>query len=89
MATDIRQVLGDRIRRRRMALGMNQTAFAATTRIPVQVLSRLEHGHQSIGVERLVDLAEALQVSTDYLVGRSDDPTPPKRQRPRKTAPVG
>jgi transcriptional regulator with XRE-family HTH domain len=65
-----------------MALGMNQATFAATTRIPVQVLSRLEHGRQSIWIERLVDLAEALQVSTDYLVGRSDDPTPP-RKRPR------
>ena len=88
MATDIRQVLGDRIRRQRMALGMNQTVFAATTRIPVQVLSRLEHGRQSIWVERLVELADALQVSMDYLVGRSDDPTPPKRPRSRKTAPV-
>ena len=90
MPTDLRQVLGERIRRQRMTLGVSQTDFATQTGIPVQVLSRLEHGRQSIWVERLADLAGALQVSTDYLLGRTDDPTPPiKRPRPRKAAPVG
>jgi len=90
MPTDLRQVLGDRIRRQRIALGVSQADFAIQTGIPVQVLSRLEHGRQSIWVERLADLAGALNVSTDYLLGRTDDPTPPtKRPRSRKTASVG
>jgi|RhiMetdeSRZDD1v2_1073273.scaffolds.fasta_scaffold443456_4 transcriptional regulator with XRE-family HTH domain len=90
MPTDLRQILGERIKRRRLTLGVSQTDFATQTGIPVQVLSRLEHGRQSIWVERLAELAGALQVSTDYLLGRTDDPTPPRKHlRPRKAAPVG
>jgi transcriptional regulator with XRE-family HTH domain len=100
---DLRQILGERVRRRRMALGLNQTAFADLVGIPVPTLSSIEHGHQSIYVERAVQLAQALGVSTDYLLGLSDDPEntnvrpsktttvpqpPAKRQRPRKAASV-
>ena len=86
----LREELGTRIRRRRMELGLNQTEFAKQVRIPVPRLSSIEHGHQSIYIERLVELADALQVTTDYLLGRTEDPTPPtKRPRPRKAAPVG
>ena len=73
---DVRQILGERVRRRRMALGLNQTAFADTVGIPVPTLSSIEHGHQSIYVERAVHLAQALGVSTDYLLGLTDDPQP-------------
>jgi transcriptional regulator with XRE-family HTH domain len=59
-----------------MALGLNQTAFADTVGIPVPTLSSIEHGHQSIYVERAVHLAQALGVSTDYLLGLTDDPQP-------------
>jgi transcriptional regulator with XRE-family HTH domain len=72
-----------------MSLGLNQTELAERTGIPYQVISRIEHGHQSIYVERIVELAKTLNVSIDYLVGLTDDPTPPKkRPRPRKVAPV-
>jgi transcriptional regulator with XRE-family HTH domain len=87
---EVRRVLAARLKRHRMSLGLNQTELAERTGIPYQVISRLEHGHQSIYVERLVELAKTLKVSIDYLVGRTDDPTPPtKRPRPRKTARVG
>ena len=83
-------ILGERVRRQRMALGLTQTALAVQTGVPIPNLSRIEHGRQSIYIERLVDLAGALHVSTDYLLGRTDDPAPPrKRPRSRKTAPVG
>ena len=99
---DVRQILGERVRRRRMALGLNQTAFADTVGIPVPTLSSIEHGHQSMYVERAVQLAQALGVSTDYLLGLSDDPgttserpaqaspasQPTRRQRPHKAMPV-
>lgn len=100
---DVRQILGERVRRRRMALGLNQTAFANTVGIPVPTLSSIEHGHQSIYVERAVQLAEALGVSTDYLLGLSDAPgkastrpaqteaapQPTKRPRRRTATTVG
>src|SRR5712691_10573287 len=74
---EVRQVLGERVRRQRMALGLNQTELAEQTVIPIQVLSRLEHGRQSIYVERLVELAQALHVSADYLLGLTVDSSPP------------
>jgi len=84
------QQLGVRVRRRRMELGFNQTEFAKQVGIPVPRLSSIENGHQSIYIERLLELANALKVSTDYLLGRTDDPVPPqKRPRSRKTVPVG
>ena len=83
----LRQLLGQRVRERRMALGeMSLTKLAEATQIPIQVLSRLENGHQTIYVERLAELAQALGVSADYLLGLTDDPTPPKRARRGKPA---
>lgn len=85
---DLLQQLGERVRRRRMQLGLSQTDFAKQAGIPVPRLSSIEHGHQSIYIERLVELAKALNVSADYLLGLSEDPNP-RRQRHRKAAPVG
>jgi transcriptional regulator with XRE-family HTH domain len=86
---ELPQILGERVRRQRMALGLSQTELSGQVGIPIPNLSRIEHGRQSIYIERLVDLAEALQVSTDYLLGRTDDPTPPKRARRPRTAKDG
>jgi transcriptional regulator with XRE-family HTH domain len=100
---NIRQILGRRVRLQRMALGLNQMTFADKVGIPVPTLSSIEHGHQSIYIERAVQLATALGVSTDYLLGLSDTPgkasarrsrqAPPpqptaQRQRPRKATAV-
>jgi len=71
---DVRHILGERVRRCRMALGLNQTTFANKVGIPVPTLSSIEHGRQSIYAERVVQLATALAVSTDYLLGLVDDP---------------
>ena len=81
-------ILAERVRRQRMALGLTQTEFAAQTGIPIPNLSRIERGRQSLYVERLVVLATALNVTTDYLLGLSNDPAP-KRPRSRKSAAVG
>jgi len=83
----LRQICGERIRRQRMALGWTQQALAKATGIPYPTLSRLEHGEQSTHYERVVALADALQVSTDYLLNRTDDPRPPKRPQARAALP--
>lgn len=85
---EAKEILGERVRRQRMALGLSQTELSALVDIPIPNLSRIEHGRQSIYIERLVELAQALRVSTDYLVGLTDDPTPPKRPRRRRTHPA-
>lgn len=83
---DVRSVLAERVKHSRMRLNLNQTELAERSGIPYQVISRIEHGHQSIYVERLVELATILNVSLDYLVGRSDDPQPHARRPRRRTA---
>jgi len=77
---EVQAILGERVRLQRMARGLTQTELAALTGIPIPNLSRIEHGRQSIYVERLLDLARVLQVSTDYLLGCTDDPRPPRRR---------
>ena len=56
-----------------MALGSEWTRLCQAF-ILVPTLSSIEHGHQSIYVERVVQLAQALGVSTDYLLGLSETP---------------
>ena len=85
-----REILGERVRRLRMGRGLSQTELATQVAMPLPNLNRIEHGRQSIYIERLADLAQALETTTDYLLGLTDDPTPlAKRPRPRKAAPVG
>ena len=85
---DLVTILAARVKHRRESLGLSQTALAEQTGIPIPNLNRIEHGRQSIYIQRLVDLAETLQINTDYLLDRTEDPGPPKRHRSRKTQPV-
>ena len=95
---DYTQTIGQRVLLRRRDLGLSQKALAARCGFPYQVISGLERGRQSIYAERLGLLADALEVSADWLLGRTNDPdamasapsTQPtgKRQRMRKAASV-
>ena len=70
------QLFGERVRRARMRLGLSQTECARLAQMPIAVLSRIEHGRQSIYLDRLVALLRTLNVSPEYLLGFRDDPTP-------------
>lgn len=70
MAT--RKEIGERVLLRRRELGWTQHELGAKVGCPYQVISRLESGRQSVLAERLAALAEALEVSADYLLGLSD-----------------
>ena len=48
-------------------LGMNPTVYR-----------RYEKGTRTIPVEAVIKLADYDKLRTDYLLGRTDDPTPPK-----------
>ena len=71
---DYIQTLGQRVLLRRRDLGLSQKALAARCGFPYQVISGLERGRQSIYAERLGLLADALGVSADWLLGRTNDP---------------
>ena len=85
------ELLGQRIRERRTDLGLTQTEMARRTGTIQGDLSLLERGKKhALWGDTLARLATTLGCSLDYLVGHTDDPTPPtKRPRPRKAAPVG
>ena len=90
MAMDM-DALGKRLRDRREQVGLSQAEVSRRTGIIQRDMSRLEHGIKpALWADTLLRLAEALKCTTDYLLGRTDDPTPArKRPRPRKAAPVG
>jgi transcriptional regulator with XRE-family HTH domain len=71
-------IFGQRIRRRRLMLGWNQQTLAETLGWQAATISRYERGHyqHNMSFDRLRHLADVLQTSIDYLLGRSNDPGP-------------
>ena len=41
---------------------------------------RYEQGYRDIPSDILIQLADLYETSTDYILGRTDDPSPPKRR---------
>ena len=66
--------LGDSFRRFRKELGLTQQQVADTLHIHKQAYQRYESGKVVPSIEFLVKIADAYELSTDYLVGRSDNP---------------
>jgi transcriptional regulator with XRE-family HTH domain len=80
----------ERLRLRRLQLRLSQQQLGTQIGHDQGYVSRLERGEiTDITVRTLARLADALDVSTDYLLNRTDDPTRAKRPRPHKTMPVG
>jgi transcriptional regulator with XRE-family HTH domain len=84
------ETLGNRIRLERTLRRLTQKDLAVQAGLSVTALSEIEHDRADPKSLHLLAPANALDMTTDYLLGRTEDPTPPrKRPRPRKTAPVG
>jgi ribosome-binding protein aMBF1 (putative translation factor) len=91
-------LIGERIAHARIRRGWNQSELARRLGKPRQHLSQIEQGKQQPRAELLVDLATVLGVSTDYLLGRTQEghrpaaqdtaPPPPQRPRRRTATPV-
>ena len=71
--TRIDRKIGERVQNRRRKKDITQAELSRKAHIGINVLSRLEHGRQTIAAERLRDIALALCTSADYLLGISDD----------------
>lgn len=63
---------GSRIRERRVALGLRQTALAQSVEISAAYLNLIEHNKRRIGGKLLVDLAERLDVEPNALTQGAD-----------------
>src|ERR1700679_1189894 len=75
--------LGLRIRQRRKALSVSQTALADAIGLTFQQIQKYERGFNRVSFSRLVDIAHALDCRVIDLVGALDDasiPSPLFRQ---------
>ena len=59
---------------------LTQKAIAEYLSIHPNVYRRYEKGVREFPLEIVVKLADYYQVSTDYLLGRTDDPAMPRRK---------
>ena len=84
-------LLGQRIRELRERHGMSQVALARTLDASINAINMLEVGStRAPHIDRLIAIADLFHVSLDYLVGRTDELVPAKKQpRSRKAVPVG
>ncbi len=71
MSTVIR---GDRLRAARERLGLSQGQLGNLCEMAVQQIHRYETGKGDASAPGLKVIAEQLHVTTDYLLGLSDDP---------------
>ncbi len=69
-------MLDKRIRQRRQVVGMTQPELAEKVHTTKQAISHYENSRSTPSKEMLILLANALETSTDYLLGLTEDPTP-------------
>lgn len=89
--------LGDRIRWARLRRRLTQTELARDIHISTNAMNQIERNMTDPRASRVTAIAKKLGVSTDYLLGLSDEevpraeaaPQPTPRPRRRTTAPVG
>lgn len=65
---------GQRIRDTRERKGIFQADLAKMANINKSVMSRIENGDRAVRDDELREIAKCLNVSSDYLIGRSSEP---------------
>lgn len=68
-------LLKNRVYQLRKEAGLTQQQLGEILGLTHKSISMLESGGRSTTIDKLVLLAEYFHVSTDYLVGITDDPT--------------
>lgn len=84
-------MLGERLRRARIKAGLRQIDLAVGIGRGYDhtVISAIERGRCSMRIEALERAADTLGVTTDYLLGRSDDEQQSTPPEPRPPVPAG
>lgn len=67
-------IFKERLKEARNLRGLNQSELAAKASLPAASVSHFESGPRKPSFDNLKALASALDVTTDYLLGRSDTP---------------
>jgi len=73
---DYRKVFCDRLRKVRLEKDLTQEVLSEAIREPREKISQWEKGARFPGMARLIIIADYLDVSLDYLVGRTDNRMP-------------
>src|SRR5262245_26970266 len=68
------EVFPDRLRKARYIRELDQSRLAERAGLPSSSISHFEAGSRKPSFENLRRLANALEVSTDFLLGRVDEP---------------
>lgn len=68
--------IGEAFRRLRLSLHLNQKQMADSVDIPLKSYQAYEYDKSAPSSKVIIRMADAYNVSTDYLLGRSDMPQP-------------
>jgi transcriptional regulator with XRE-family HTH domain len=71
----------ERLIERRKKQGLTQEALSGLVKISVPTIARMENGRSDPKTEELTRIAATLQTSVAYLLGETDDPSPPAQGR--------
>lgn len=70
-----KNLLADRIKQLRFDRGISQKLLSQAIEISPQTLNDIEKKRANATIERAISMAQFFNVSLDYLVGLSDDPS--------------
>jgi len=68
--------IGSRIKAKRKEKRFTQIELADLVNVSSQVISNWERGYSDLSSDDVARLADALECSTEYLLGKTDDPKP-------------
>ena len=74
--------VGMRLRQLRLEKKLTLKQMSAFLGTSIQHYQKYEKEKTILPIKRLYQLADFYQVSADYILGRTDDPTPPKDAKP-------
>lgn len=69
-----KKILGQRLLELRKQNGLSQAVIAELLKVTRTQVSDIENGKSGTNLERLVQLCEFYRVSSDYLLGITNDP---------------
>lgn len=72
---DSKNIFGTRVYELRKKFGLKQSELGEKVGLTHKTISTIESGKRGTSFEKLVELAYVFHVSTDYLLGITDDPT--------------
>lgn len=68
-------MFGERLRELRKSKSVSQMQLAVALGLTQNAIGMMERGYRGTTIDKLVLMAEFFHVSTDYLLGVTDDPT--------------